>query len=49
MKTNLKSRFSKLKTAFDSIDKNNNGTIDIEELTNELQTNHGIVSNRYYY
>ncbi|CAD8059988.1 unnamed protein product [Paramecium primaurelia] len=45
VKTNLQSRFSNVKNKFDSIDTKNNGTIDIEELTFELQTNHCITSN----
>lgn len=49
MKTNLQSRFSNVKNTFDSIDTKNNGTIDIEELTFELQTYHGITSNKYYF
>ncbi|CAD8067172.1 unnamed protein product [Paramecium sonneborni] len=45
IKANMQSRFPNLKSAFDSIDQNNNGTIDIEELTQELQFNHEITSN----
>ncbi|CAD8063268.1 unnamed protein product [Paramecium sonneborni] len=44
VKSNMQSRFPNLKSTFDSIDKKKNGTIDIEEFTQELQSNHGITS-----
>ncbi|CAD8067975.1 unnamed protein product [Paramecium sonneborni] len=42
IKTTLQSKFSNLKSTFDSIDQNKNGIIEINELTQELNNNHGI-------
>ncbi|CAK65782.1 unnamed protein product (macronuclear) [Paramecium tetraurelia] len=42
IKTTLQSKFSDLKSTFDSIDSNKNGTIELNELSQELNNNHGI-------